>query len=52
MLHVAILFFLMQRFFSFRGDRAERPSFLDDDYVPGGDRRGVARQRRPRGGDY
>ncbi|CAM0904720.1 unnamed protein product [Alopecurus aequalis] len=41
-----------RRFFSFRGDRAERPSFVEDDYVPGGDRRGAARQRRPRGGDY
>ncbi|KAF7001721.1 hypothetical protein CFC21_017329 [Triticum aestivum] len=41
-----------RRFFSFRGDRAERPSFVDDDYVHGSDRRSAARQRRPRGADY
>ncbi|KAE8798249.1 putative HVA22-like protein g [Hordeum vulgare] len=41
-----------RRFFSFRGDRTERPSFVDDDYVHGSDRRSAARQRRPRGGDY
>ncbi|KAF7009134.1 hypothetical protein CFC21_023725, partial [Triticum aestivum] len=41
-----------QRFFSFRQDRAERPSFDDDDYVHGSDRRSAARQRRPRGADY
>ncbi|KQJ82542.1 putative HVA22-like protein g isoform X2 [Brachypodium distachyon] len=41
-----------RRFFSFRGDRGERPSFVEDDYVPGGDRRRAARQRRPGPGDY
>ena len=41
-----------RRFFSFRRDRAERPSFVDDDYVHGSDRRSAARQRRPRGADY
>lgn len=41
-----------RRFFSFRGDRAERPSFVDDDYVHGSDRRSAARQRPPRGADY
>ncbi|KAF7009133.1 hypothetical protein CFC21_023725 [Triticum aestivum] len=41
-----------RRFFSFRQDRAERPSFDDDDYVHGSDRRSAARQRRPRGADY
>ncbi|XP_062225601.1 HVA22-like protein j isoform X2 [Phragmites australis] len=38
-----------RNFFSFRGDRAERPSFVDD-YGVGGDRRDAARHRRPRGG--
>ncbi|KAM3367367.1 hypothetical protein ACQJBY_016145 [Aegilops geniculata] len=41
-----------RRFFSFRRDQAERPSFVDDDYVHGSDRRSAARQRRPRGADY
>ncbi|KAF7016452.1 hypothetical protein CFC21_030061 [Triticum aestivum] len=41
-----------RRFFSFRRDRGERPSFVDDDYVHGSDRRSAARQRRPRGADY
>ncbi|GJN27683.1 hypothetical protein PR202_gb15725 [Eleusine coracana subsp. coracana] len=36
-------------FFSFRGDRTERPSFVDD-YGVGGDRRDAARHRRPRSG--
>ena len=38
-------------FFSFRGAREERPSFGDDAFVTGVDRRSTARQRRPRG-DY
>ncbi|RCV33573.1 hypothetical protein SEVIR_7G100700v4 [Setaria viridis] len=36
-------------FFSFRGDRAERPSFTDD-YAIGGERRDGGRHRRPRSG--
>ncbi|XP_066348450.1 HVA22-like protein j isoform X2 [Miscanthus floridulus] len=38
-----------RRFFSFRGERAERPSFADD-YATGGDRTDGGRHRRPRGG--